>query len=446
MNNRNVLLINPWAYDFSCFDLWLKPLGLLSIGGMLREKGYEVHLIDCLNRNQFLHGKTKSDGTGKFFAEEIEKPKILKHIPRRYKRYGIPLKVFVQELNRIPKPQAILITTLMTYWYPAVIDIIKIIRQKFSRVPVILGGIYPTLCFEHTIKFSGADYVIKGPGELSVLKLLDELTGGISNYKRELEGIPINDFPSPAFDLYPRLDYVPILTSRGCPFKCSYCASSYLWKGYTPRKSEAVSQEIKYYHRKYKITNFAFYDDALLFKAEEHIIPILENIAKSKIEINFHTPNGMHIREINEDLAKLMFQVGFKTLRLGLETSYEERQRETGGKVNNQQFLQAVENLRKAGYKPKEIGVYILVGLPAQTKEEIIDTINFVYQNGARPILAEYSPLPGTKDYLKIKEEFILNPDIDPLLHNNSLLPYQSKIFTPQVFQEIKDYVRNLIF
>jgi hypothetical protein len=86
-----------------------------------------------------------------------------------------------------------------------------------------------------------------------------------------------------------------------------------------------------------------------------------------------------------------------QTIRPGFETSDEALQARTGGKVDNQDFRVAVENLKRAGYAGEEIGVYLLVGFPGQSAGEVEESISAaaVKEAGAKPILGEYSPRPG---------------------------------------------------
>ena len=128
----------------------------------------------------------------------------------------------------------------------------------------------------------------------------------------------LDSYPYPAFDLQTRINYIPILSSRGCPYSCAYCASKFLNPHYNRRHPDRVVDEIKYWHRRYGIQNFVFYDDALLVNTEKHAMPLLEGIIRADLDIRFHTPNALHIREISKQTADLMFKAGFKTLRLGL--------------------------------------------------------------------------------------------------------------------------------
>ena len=178
--NDHLLLINPWIYDFTAYDFWSKPLGLLTIAGILKKEGYGISYIDCLDRYNREVLKLKNSespkkdefGRGSFYKEPIKKPAILKDIPHRYNRYGMTEEIFLDKLKMLPPPQAVLITSIMTYWYPGVFRAIELIKEVFSGIPIILGGVYATLCFEHASKFSGADYIIKGNSLRDLIKIL----------------------------------------------------------------------------------------------------------------------------------------------------------------------------------------------------------------------------------------------------------------------------------
>ena len=276
-----ILLVNPWIYDFTAYDLWMKPLGLIYIGGILKNAGYEVKLIDCMDRNHpSIANLVKKDkyGCGPHYSIDVDKPEIYKRIPRKYKRFGIPIEAFLTELDRL-NPQLILVTSGMTYWYPGAILAIKLLRERFKKVPIILGGIYARLHKEHANEFSCADLVYNGYDLPRILNLVNSYTQ--KNYK------PKNFFP--AYDLYEKLDYGVILTSYGCVFNCTYCATPFLYK-YKTRKIDQVFREIEYLYYKYKVKNFAFYDDALLYDSEKHINKLLlKNVKINRFETYSNT-------------------------------------------------------------------------------------------------------------------------------------------------------------
>ena len=429
-----VLLINPWITDFAAYNFWIKPHGLLSIASFLRNNGFKITFIDCLDSTV----KRKKYGDGKFRKIEIEKPLPFKSVPRKYSQYGISEEIFKDKISCIEKPDLIGITSGMTYWYPGVFKAIRIVKESLKKVPILLGGIYATFCYDHAVKYSGADYVIRGRGELQLPKIISELF----NIELTPDSEPRTDI-YPAFDLYSKLDYVSIMTSRGCPYRCSYCASPIISGGYKRRDPLKVVEEIACWTSRYRVNNIAFYDDALLFNPLEHIIKILKEVRKRDIQCNFHSPNGLHVKEISKKLATLLYDCQFKTLRLGLETSNEAIQVETGGKVDNRSFGEAVGNLRRAGYSENEIGVYVMAGLPGQRVGEVEESIAFVKENGAKPILVEYSPIPETALFEKAKKMSEFDIENEPLFHNNSIFPCQWEGFTLANLQRLKEKVKT---
>jgi len=449
-SSRTVLLVNPWIHDFSAYDLWMKPLGLLYLGSILRAQGFEVFLLDCVSVHS-LPGKftenlslpeRRESGRGHFFKEIIPKPPVLKNIPRNFRRYGLPPGAVKQYLASLPPPGIVLVTSFMTYWYPGVAETIDFLKRNIPRAPVFLGGIYATLCPGHARIHSGADRVLAGPWDEEKAGIIAEALGRRTH--SETGRFPC--WPYPLFELYPRLDYICLLTRSGCPFTCAYCASSRLAKGIEARSPESVVREIEYWNRRFGVRNFAFYDDALLLDSSTHLKPILREVIRRGFKCSFHTPNALHVKMIDEEVAALMFRAHFKTIRLGLETADETIQKETGGKVNNREFREAVKNLRKAGYRGEEIGVYLMAGLPGQRVEELRDSVAFVRETGAKPNLVEYSPIPGTPLFAQSKKFSPFDLENEPLFQNNSLFPCRWEGFTPEDFRKLKEDLKKDVY
>jgi hypothetical protein len=135
----HILLINPWITDFAAYNFWIKPLGLLYIASLLRENGFRVTFIDCLDS----YSKNKRHGDGNFFKTWIEKPEPLKSIPRYYSRYGISEELLQGKLSSIEKPDFVGITSGMTYWYPGVFKTIEIIKNFLKMCPLSLAESMP---------------------------------------------------------------------------------------------------------------------------------------------------------------------------------------------------------------------------------------------------------------------------------------------------------------
>jgi len=447
--SRNILLINPWIYDFAAYDFWLKPLGLLYLGGLLRANNHHISYIDCLDpySSAMMQESGKSPkrhqyGHGAFFRQEIGKPRCLEMLPRSYCRYGIAPDVFRRELEQYRDTDIVFVTSMMTYWYPGVFETIRIVNEMMPGTPVVLGGKYATLCYDHAVANSGADYVVRGRGENAVLKLMRLLFD--ESIVLEPDENDLDTLPYPAFDLLRRLDQVPIITSLGCPYRCSYCSSHILQEQFIRRNPVRVADEIEHWHRNFEVIDFSFYDDALLVDSEKMIIPLLQEIKKRNLSCRFHCPNGLHLREIDARLSRLLYKSGFKTIRFGFETADFQVQTETGGKVQNEELRKAVIHLKDAGYKTEDIGVYLLCGTPGQKEKDVTESIAFVMQCGAKPILAEYSPIPGTRMWNDAIEASPFDIQREPLYHNNTLLCCRNDDFSYHVYSRIKAGLKRL--
>jgi len=324
----------------------------------------------------------------------------------------------------------------MTYWYPGLFETIKVLRAAFPSAPVLLGGIYATLCYDHAVRHSGADRVFAGAGEKFILKLIEEYTGFSAEMKFDPQNL--DSYPYPAFDLESRIAFIPVLTSRGCPFTCSYCASHFLNPERMIRTPGSVINEIIHWHEKYEVEDFAIYDDAFLTDSENHAVPILEGIIGAGINVRFHTPNAIHIREISARTADLMFKAGFQTIRLGLETTLFDNRSSLDCKVSEAEFKQSVLFLKEAGFSGRQIGAYLLVGLPGQETVSILESINTVKETGITPVSAYYSPIPHTGLWGNAVLCSRYDIESDPLFTNNAILPCRKEGFSWEVISFLK--------
>jgi radical SAM superfamily enzyme YgiQ (UPF0313 family) len=420
-----VLLINPWIFDFAAYDLWAKPLGLLQIASFLRRAGFRVALIDCLDSHdpEMAHGglpqfpKRGLYGTGKFRRQRIDRPRALSHVARAYSRYGVDVARFEKALRSIERPSAILVTSMMTYWYPGVRETIRAVKRILPNVPVILGGVYARLCPDHALNNSEADIISREGRVEAIRDLLSEL--GLTPRQPEDQSWP----PYPAFDLLHRIDYICLRTSSGCPYRCAYCASPFLDPGFTRRHPDHVLGEILYWHERFSVRDFAFYDDALLIRGGGFRTGVMEPLIRRGLPLRFHAPNGLHAREIDPETAKILYRSGFKTIRLGFESADFPFRRDLDSKLAEGEFERAVRHLKGAGYKAKEIGAYILIGLPGQTVQSVAKTVRAAAAAGGVPYLAEYAPIPNTALWARAVAASDYDIAGDPIFHNNSLLP-----------------------
>jgi len=436
----HILLINPWIHDFAAYDFWAKPMGLLLIASLLRDHGISVSYMDCLDRFHPNAPKTNPaarHGRGPYLKTRIPKPAGLEDVPRYFSRYGIKPQWFETDLRRQRPPDLILVTSMMTYWYPGIQETIKVIRLVWPQTPIVLGGIYARLCPDHAQRYSGADHIEIDPVEKNLLSIVREFTGFSTTPAFDPDDL--DSSPYPALDLQNQIGYVPLLTSRGCPFNCAYCASRFLEPRRMLRSPASVIEEIKFWHAKYGQREFILYDDAFLVDSERHSIPILEEIINANLKVRFHTPNAIHIRGITEQTAQLMRKAGFATMRLGLETVEFDRRLEFDKKVSEEEFKRAVNYLKKAGFEKKQVGAYLLAGLPGQDLASVEHSIDTVKQLGISPVLAHYTPIPHTALWPRAVAASRYDLESDPVFTNNAIIPCTKKPFVWDTLTRLKE-------
>jgi len=166
---------------------------------------------------------------------------------------------------------------------------------------------------------------------------------------------------------------------------------------------------------------------------------LLKELIQRKLPVFFHTPNGLHVREIDSELASLFKKANFKSLFLSQESIDENVLTKAGSKVSEGDLEEALVYLEKAGFRRCEINVYLLVGLPSQDGAGIRESIIHVQRLGAIPRLAYFSPVPGTKEWKELVEKGYLAQDADPLLHNKLAFLYLSAEVSPKELRSLKE-------
>jgi len=441
-----ILLVNPPIYDFTAYDFWLKPYGLLTVAGYLRGKA-DFALFDYLDR---LHPysaaqkKLQSDqwGRGKFYQERIKPPPCLEHIRRRYSRFGLPRDIFKSFLAKTAPPDYVLIQTMMTYWCQGVEEVMQDIRQAHPKAKIILGGNYATLCPTHAQKLA-PDLLVRGT---NLQPLWDYLS------------IKPNLAQPALWEAYDKLEVGILKLTDGCPFKCTYCSVPKVYARFTTRPPERALAELNLLNR-LGIKNIAFYDDALLCKPEKVLTPFLTEIinqnttppdsviAKERSNCgnpkadppNLHSPNALNARFITKDLANLMVRAGFKTFYLGFESASTKWQNQTGSKVSSEELARAVDHLAAAGAHPANITAYQILGHPNTDTQQLEESIRFVNSLGIRGMLADFSPIPGTPDGDQCSKCVDMT---EPLNHNKTAFPIT--LLGPEKTKRLKQLQQDL--
>jgi hypothetical protein len=404
-----ILLVNPPIYDFSAYDFWLKPYGLLRVAGFLREQA-DFELFDYLDRfdPRVPPGRYRTDfcGRGAFYCEPAKKPNVFTDIPRQFRRFGIPRQEFQKFLNTHGPFDFALIQTGMTYWYPGVQEAIGDLRALSPHTKIILGGVYATICPSHA-RSLGADLVVEGLD-------LDPLWQSVL--------LTPNDHRLPFWDLYPRLKTGVLKLTDGCPFRCTYCSVPQVYPNFHSRALDRSLAELAFLVH-CGVDHVVFYDDALLYRPEQILKPFLTEVRKRNLQVNFHTPNALNARFVTRDLARMMIEAGFKNLYLGFESNAYAWQKKTGGKVYSDELARAVEHLLAAGADARGLHAYLIVGHCSGDEQSVEESMYFANRLGIRVMLSEFSPIPRTPDGEKCRAWVDLD---EPLWHNKTAFVIRS--------------------
>ena len=418
-----ILLVNPPIYDFSAFDFWLKPYGLLRVGGALRGRS-ELRLFDFLDRLHPDAGARPGDGwgRGKFPSRIVDKPPALRDIPRHFRRYGLPEESFERFLGEEGPFDFALIQTSMTYWYPGVAEVLQTLRERSPATRTVLGGVYASICPQHA-RTLGADLVVEG-NRLEPLWDFLGLSGDLGE--------------APYWEGYPVLETGVLKLAEGCPFRCTYCSVPRFQPEFRPGSIESAVAEADDLKAR-GARHIVFYDDALLFRAHELFLPFLDAVANRGPAVTLHTPNALNARLLSDDVARRLSDARFGFLYLGFESDSMVWQKRTGGKVYPNELERAVTSLTRAGLDLDFVTCYLIVGHPRGVDQEIEHSMQFASGLGLKVMLSEFSPIPGTPDGELCRDRV----DLDEPLHHNKTAFAQRQLGVKRL-QRLKDLANEL--
>ena len=232
----------------------------------------------------------------------------------------------------------------------------------------------------------------------------------------ELDVLPFPDWDQMRPDTYPvaplgvfikKHPIATIITSRGCPYPCKFCATpSFYNRKIRFRSAENVVDEIKLLVNKHHAKEISFMDDNLTFN-RQFVINLCELMLKNNIKVPWSCPNGIRADKIDDDLIKIMKKAGFYSCGLGIESANTQILKNTNKKEDMDVIENAIRILRK--YRIEVCGFFIL-GLPGETKETIQETIQFALKsNLTRANFDILSVMPGCELFGELYGDIVLD-------------------------------------
>ena len=187
-----------------------------------------------------------------------------------------------------------------------------------------------------------------------------------------------------------------MITSRGCPNACTFCAVKVVWgRTWIPRSAENVVDEIQELY-KLGFREIHFNDDNCSIN-KERMVKICELILKKRINVKIACPTGIHIATLDRSLLTLMKKAGFYRLCFGIETGSLELQKRIKKNINLEKAKQVIREANDLGYWTSATFIF---GFPKETEQDRKDTMNFIKESQMDfPILYNLIPQPMTEIY-----------------------------------------------
>ncbi len=307
----------------------------------------------------------------------------------------------------------------------------EFLKKKLPKTPIVMGGCHVSALPLEAIEKEYIDYVVVGEGELTMDELCNTLKtrqakmdGILGVYYRDSEGdIKFNGprplienldiLPFPArhlfnWKLYKSSDArkssakndLAILTSRGCPYNCSYCSKDVTGHKVRNFSLQRVIAEIKHVVKEYGAEELSIWDETFTLQ-RDRVIEFCKSLKKENLNVTWACSS--RVDRVDEDLLKIMKEHGCTFIAYGIESGNEEILEKIGKRITKDTIRKAIKATKRAGIP---IRGYFMVGLWGDTKETIMDTIKFAKE--LDPDIATFTmmvPLPNTLDYERASKQ-----------------------------------------
>jgi len=365
--------------------------------------------------------------------------KNLEQIHETNYRMGLANQEIADRIKRW-SPDIVEINIPFSGWSKAAFEVASVAKSVDRDIITVLDGLHPSARPVDCLSNPDIDFVVRGEPEYTMRELVGALEQGITEDLKKIEGIgfvkngktvitpprpeiqDLDALPFPARHLLP-MDiyfeaikenpirgeiskrYTIIITSRGCPYRCIFCSNHIVmgktWRGRSP---ENVVDELEQIVNTYSIKQIDFFDENMTL-IKKRVEDICNLIMERRLDINWYVPNGVRADTLDEELLRKMSAAGCREIRVAPESGVQRVVDEIIKKnLNLEDVEKAVVLAKKVGMK---IGVFLMLGLIGETKEDIKETIKYAYK--LKKLGADHfqfsiaTPLYGTELYEQAK-------------------------------------------
>ncbi|MGD6852895.1 MAG: B12-binding domain-containing radical SAM protein [Candidatus Bathyarchaeia archaeon] len=382
-----VLLINPPQTFFAGSEppAGNLPIGLMYLAAVLQRAHIQVEILDAF----FAGGELKETG--------------------ETQTVGLPIEKIKQEIkNR--NPDIVGIAGPFTCQIENTVKVCVAAKEVNPNVLTVVGGPHVTLVPKEFLEeVKTADVAVVGEGEYTLLEIvqhfedkkpLTDIKGVAFRQNGEVTVNPprpfinnLDELPYPAYNLVDMEQYlnpvhigyrsfqnraISMVTSRGCPFNCCFCAVHlHMGQGFRAHSAQYVLNHIQYVVEKFKVKNIFFEDDNLTLDLKR-FEAICDGLIERKIHVGWETPNGVRADRLNLELLKKMKQSGVKSIFVGVESGDQQiLDRVICKSLDLNKVVEFAKNSHELGLKT---GAFYIIGFPGETKENMQRTVDFALE------------------------------------------------------------------
>lgn len=461
-----VLLVMPPVSEHVFRPGHPPPLPLLSLAAVLRKAGHDPAIVD-LNL--------------------LQSPPTIAH--------GEFCVNYVIDMIDNLSPDVIGINCFTAARFPFIHRLADTIKQGHPDLPIIIGGMHPTLFHREILEQClSIDAIVIGEGELQIVALMEAYssgTGDACGFLRNIDALAyrthdgevilnprkgyiqnLDSLPPLAWDLVHFEDYyadhsmwhnprglkinmsVPIYTSRSCPFDCNFCSSYHLMgHGLRLRSPSKVVDEMETLYKTYGQNYFGFIDDNLVVN-KKHVLSICNEIIRRGMDIEFESHVGFHINSLDEEIIDAMVRAGCTYFILPIEHGNEQiRNKVIGKRLSREKIFEVVEICKRYNVLT---GTSCIMGFPEDTNETLEETFQLLGELKLDMVnVATLIPFPGTKVFNQaIRDHLFFDVvDIDSLWNGTWIMdgtegrfylkPYQMSLDDLIVYRKKFDAIRE---
>jgi len=392
---HNVLLLHPLGYevkdarhDISRKANIMPPLGLASIAAYLERAGVKCSILDC-----YAHPDADAE---------------------------------LREMLRTERPALLGVSCTTASFYDGG-RLAEIARAEIPGIKIAFGGPHVSALQEKVLESAAViDYAVIGEGEQTLLELAclegeaprnikgvvwRDSDGSLVNNGYRTELLVLDDLPFPAYEKlagYPDAYKLPIfnyptapnsscISSRGCPYACSYCDRSVFRRTFRYNSASYLYEHLRYLKERFGIRHINFYDDQFTFhrsRVEEFCRLLLDN----PLGMTFNC--AVRAEHVDRELLQLMRAAGCWMVSLGIETGDEALLAQHRQNANLEMLRDTIHTIKECGIRTKGL---LMLGLPGESEATVRRSMEYVYSLPLDDFnLAKFTPFPGSPIYENI--------------------------------------------